>query len=107
MIGSSRHWDSHRGSCYGADGRRQRRGQKHRERQRRRNKMLCTISLSPTCYAHKPIFDDKVHPIEFKPGDLVQIYNSKLDVTYEMKAKLLPHWSPPRIITDWLLNLYM
>ncbi len=54
----------------------------------------------------KAIFDDKVHPVEFKPGDLVQIYNSKLDVTYETKAKLLPCWSPPRIITDQLLNLY-
>src|SRR6266481_2305896 len=54
----------------------------------------------------KARFDDQVHPVEFNAGDLVQVYNSKLDVTYETKAKLLPHWSPPRIITDHLLNSY-
>ena len=54
----------------------------------------------------KAHFDDKTHPVEFNTGDLVQVYNSKMDVTYETKAKLLPRWSPPRIITDCLLNSY-
>jgi len=54
----------------------------------------------------KAHFDDGVHPVEFNTGDLVQVYDSKLDTTYETKAKLLPHWSPPRIITDCLLNSY-
>jgi len=55
----------------------------------------------------KACFDDQVHPVEFNAGDLVQVYNSKLDVTYKTKAKLLPHWSPPQIIADRLLNSYM
>src|SRR6266481_9914820 len=54
----------------------------------------------------KARFDDGVHPVEFNTGDLVQVYDSKLDTTYETKAKLLSHWSPPRIITDRLLNSY-
>ena len=54
----------------------------------------------------KARFDNKVHLVEFKPGDLVQVYDSKLDMTYETQAKLLPHWSPPRIVTDRLLNSY-
>ena len=48
----------------------------------------------------KARFNDKVHPMEFKPGDMVQVYNSKLDVTYEAKAKIMPCWSPPRVMTD-------
>ena len=43
----------------------------------------------------KAHFDDQVHPVEFNARDLVQVYNSKLDVTYETKAKLLSRWSPP------------
>ena len=54
----------------------------------------------------KAWFDDKVHWVEFKPGDLVQVYDSKLNMTYETRAKLLPCWSPPRIVTDRLLNSY-
>ena len=54
----------------------------------------------------KAHFDDKVHPVDFHAGDLVQVYNSRLDTTYEAKAKLAPNWSPPRIVTDRLLNSY-
>src|SRR6266481_5429122 len=54
----------------------------------------------------KARFDDRVHLVEFKAGDLVQVYDSRLDTTYETRAKLLPHWSPPRIVTDRLLNSY-
>src|SRR6266481_857989 len=48
-----------------------------------------------TC--RKAHFNDQVHLVEFNTGDLVQVYNSKLDMTYETKAKLLPCWSPPQI----------
>ena len=54
----------------------------------------------------KAQFDNKVHPVEFRASDLVQVYNSKLDTTYETRAKLTLNWSPPRIITDRLLNSY-
>ncbi len=54
----------------------------------------------------KARFDNRVHPVEFKAGDLVQVYDSCLDTTYEMRAKLLPCWSSPRIVTDSLLNSY-
>jgi transposase InsO family protein len=54
----------------------------------------------------KSKFDDKVHPVEFQHGDLVQIYDSKLDMTFETRAKLLPRWSPPRIVTKKILNSY-
>ena len=64
-----------------------------------------TSALSEAAH-RKARFDDKTHPVEFNTGDLVQVYNSKMDVTYETKAKLLPRWSPPRIITDRLLNSY-
>ena len=51
-------------------------------------------------------FDDKVHPVEFRAGNLVQVYNSKLDMTYETRAKLTLNWSPPQIVTDRLLSSY-
>jgi len=54
----------------------------------------------------KAWFDDKVHPVEFETGDLVQVYNSKLEITYETTAKLLLQWSLPRVITSKLLNSY-
>src|SRR6266481_2127118 len=54
----------------------------------------------------KTWFDDRVHLVEFKAGDLVQVYDSRLDTTYETRAKLLPCWSPSRIVTDHLLNSY-
>ena len=52
-------------------------------------------------------FDDKVRPVIFKMGDQVQVYNSKLDTTFDTKAKLRPRWSPPRQITQRHLNSYM
>ncbi len=57
-----------------------------------------------TC--RKTQFDSKVCLTDFQVGDYVQVYNSRLDATYEAKAKLLPRWSPPRIITGCLLNSY-
>ena len=43
----------------------------------------------------KAQFDDKVHLVEFRASNLVQVYNLKLDTTYETRAKLTPNWSPP------------
>ena len=51
-------------------------------------------------------FDDKVCPVTFKTGDQVQVYDSKLDTTFDTKAKLLLRWSPPRRITQKHLNSY-
>ena len=42
----------------------------------------------------------------FKTGDQVQVYDSKLDMTFDTKAKLWPRWSPPRRITQRHLNSY-
>ena len=39
-------------------------------------------------------FDGKAHPVTFKMGDQVQVYDSKLDMTFDTRAKLLPRWSP-------------
>ena len=35
-------------------------------------------------------FDGKVCPVTFATGDLVQVYDLKLDMTFESRAKLLP-----------------
>ena len=51
-------------------------------------------------------FDDKVRPVIFKTGDQVQVYDSKLDMTFDTKAKLQPRWLPPRRITQRHLNSY-
>ena len=54
----------------------------------------------------KAQFNDKVHLVEFRASDLVPVNNSKLDKTYETRAKLTLNWSPPQIVTDHLLNSY-
>ena len=72
--------------------------------------MLCSQGYTGAItegVCRKACFNDKVHLTEFSKGDRVQVYNSRLEVTYEAKAKLLPHWSLPHIITDRLLNSYM
>ena len=51
-------------------------------------------------------FDGKVHPVTFATGDLVQVYDSKLDMTFESRAKLLPQWSLPRKVAEKHLNSY-
>src|SRR6266481_7063799 len=52
-------------------------------------------------------FDGKVCPVTFVTGDLVQVYDSKLDMTFESRAKLLPQWSPPRKVAEKHLNSYV
>src|SRR6266481_4298706 len=51
-------------------------------------------------------FNSKVCPVTFTTGDLVQVYDSKLDTTFESRAKLLPQWSSPRKVTEKHLNSY-
>src|SRR6266481_303427 len=49
-------------------------------------------------------FDSKVCPVTFATGNLVQVYDSKLDTTFESRAKLLPRWSSPRKVAEKHLN---
>src|SRR6266481_1589400 len=51
-------------------------------------------------------FNRKVHPVTFTVGDQVQVYDSKLDMTFDARAKLLPRWSPPQTIAERHLNSY-
>jgi len=48
----------------------------------------------------------KAGVVEFKKGQLVQIYNNKLAQTLSMEHKITPLWSPPHQITKCLLNSY-
>ena len=51
-------------------------------------------------------FNGKARPVTFKTGDQVQVYDSKLDMTFNTRAKLLPRWSPPRRVIQKHLNSY-
>ena len=51
-------------------------------------------------------FNDRVHPVTFALGDLVQIYKSKMDQSYETINKIAPKWSGPHIVTGKYLNSY-
>ena len=44
--------------------------------------------------------------IEYGKGDLVQIRDSRLDLTLATEAKLLPHWGAPHQVVDQRHNLY-
>ena len=44
--------------------------------------------------------------VEFKKGELVQVYRNKLALTLSAECKLTPMWSPPRRVTEQLLNSY-
>lgn len=44
--------------------------------------------------------------VELKKGELVQVYRNKLALTLSTECKLTPMWSPPRCITERLLNSY-
>lgn len=60
---------------------------------------------------HKHVFDRRVlasHPGEviFKPGSLVQVRNSALELTLKTSRKMLPQWSAPRRIAQQLVNSY-
>ena len=59
----------------------------------------------------KAAFDRKVKlsrngVIEYEKGDLVQIRDSKLDLTLSTEAKLLPHWGAPHCVVDQRHNSY-
>ncbi|KAF8576488.1 hypothetical protein K439DRAFT_1303197, partial [Ramaria rubella] len=52
----------------------------------------CTIDHTFLC---KQKFDKKVHAVDFQPGDVVQVYDEKLDKSYAVANKLAPRWSGP------------
>jgi len=54
----------------------------------------------------KSAWDDRTPAINFEIDDIVQIYNTKLDSSYNSTNKLLPKWSTPHIITAKFLNSY-
>jgi len=54
----------------------------------------------------KARFDKKITEVTFKKGDLVQIYNNKLDNTFKSMAKLLRQWSTPMHIHERFNNSY-
>src|SRR6266481_4705080 len=71
--------------------------------------LLCSQGYTDTLTEaanRKRRFDGKVHPVTFMTGDLVQVYDSKLDMTFESRAKLLPRWSSPRKVAEKQLNSY-
>lgn len=45
--------------------------------------------------------------VEFKRGDLVQVYRSDLAKTVSNERKLTPMWSSPRRIVERMLNSYI
>ena len=59
----------------------------------------------------KTAFDRRVKAlkagiVEFKQGQLVQVYRNKLASTLSTERKLAPMWSPPHQIMERLLNSY-
>jgi hypothetical protein len=51
-------------------------------------------------------FNDRVHPVTYALGDLVQIYKSKMDQSFETINKIAPKWTGPHIVTGKSLNSY-
>ncbi|KAG6807464.1 hypothetical protein H0H92_007364, partial [Tricholoma furcatifolium] len=57
----------------------------------------------------KSIFDRKVEKhgeVVFQTGDLVQVYRSDFDYTFQMECKLLPKWSRPHRVASRNVNSY-
>ena len=52
------------------------------------------------------VIASKAGVVEFRKGQLVQVYDNKLASTLSTERKLAPMWSPPRRITEQLLNSY-
>jgi len=52
------------------------------------------------------VMKSKAGIVEFKKGQLVQVYRNKLMLTLSTEHKLAPMWSPPHCITERLLNSY-
>lgn len=50
--------------------------------------------------------NDKVHPVTYEVGDLVQFYHAKMDLSHESINKIAPKWLRPHIITGKFLNSY-
>jgi hypothetical protein len=54
----------------------------------------------------KTAWDERTPAVNFEIGDLVQIFDSKLEGSYKSVNKLIPRWSKPHIITGKSLNSY-
>ena len=54
----------------------------------------------------RKVLKSKAGVVEFKKGQLVQVYRDKLALTLSTERKLAPLWSPPRRITERILNSY-
>jgi hypothetical protein len=54
----------------------------------------------------KTAWDEHTPTVNFEIGDLVQIFDSKLEGSYKSVNKLMPKWSKPHIITGKSLNSY-
>ncbi|QRV94485.1 Retrovirus-related Pol polyprotein from transposon opus [Ceratobasidium sp. AG-Ba] len=76
--------------------------------------MALTYALRQDAYAtaleyasrRKKTFDKNICPIEFKPGDLVQRYDTRWDETHSSDRKLVPRWSSPLQVVSRALNSY-
>lgn len=55
---------------------------------------------------NRKVIKSKVGVVEFKRGQLVQVYNNKLAQMLSTECKLTPLWSPPRCVAEHLLNSY-
>ena len=54
----------------------------------------------------RKVIKSKAGVVEFKKGQLVQVYNNKLAQTLSTERKITPLWSPPRRVAEHLLNSY-
>jgi hypothetical protein len=54
----------------------------------------------------RKVMRSKAGVVEFQKGQLVQVYNNKLAQTLSTERKITPLWSPPRRVTERLLNSY-
>jgi len=58
-----------------------------------------------TTFDHR-VKASKAGAIEFKTGQLVQVYRNKIILTLSTECKLTPMWSMPHHVTERLLNSY-
>jgi transposase InsO family protein len=54
----------------------------------------------------RKVLKSKAGVVEFKNGQLVQVFRDKLASTLSTERKLAPLWSPPRRVTERILNSY-
>ncbi|KAG8926440.1 hypothetical protein FRC01_008858 [Tulasnella sp. 417] len=54
----------------------------------------------------KAKFDKRVREVEFRVGEVVQVYDSRAEGSHETKFKILPRWSPPVRVRERRVNSY-